>query len=230
VAFAQRFLAATPFGVCVGVSLPAAAPPDSEWPQELHPDERIFARALTGARCAAWLGGRVALRCALEASGLDAPDAILATDRGAPRLPSGVVGSISHKTSLAVALVAPVNSPAVTMGVDLEEVRPLRFDVAERVLTPEEQALLPPAGPARDAHVLRAFSAKEAIYKALDPWVRRFVGFDEAQVGLAGPRLSAQLALARGEGPFTVDLYDASNLAGAGYFLIFAAVGRAGSK
>jgi 4'-phosphopantetheinyl transferase EntD len=76
--------------------------------------------------------------------------------------------------------------------------------------------------------VLRAFCAKEAIYKALDPWVRRFVGFHEARVAFAGGRLSASLALTRGEGPFAVELHDASGLAGSGHFLIAASIARTG--
>jgi len=228
VAFERRFAAARPFGVCVGVTLPAAPPPEAEWPGALHRDERIFARALSEGRRTAWIGGRLALRGALEAAGLQAPDAILATDRGAPRLPPDAVGSISHKTALAIAVAAPARSPAVTIGVDVEEARPLRFDVADRVLTESERAGLPAAGLARDLLVLRAFCAKEAIYKALDPWVRRFVGFHEAEIVFTGGGLSARLALTRGEGPFAVELHDASDLAGGGYFLIAATVARAG--
>ena len=67
-------------------------------------------------------------------------------------------------------------------------------------------------GPARDAEVLLLFSAKEAIYKALDPWVGRFVSFQEAQIAHApGGGLAARLTLARGEGPFAVELHDAGD-------------------
>jgi enterobactin synthetase component D len=226
VAFERRFAAVLPFGVVVGVSLPAEPPDDRGWPAALHADERAFARTLRDGRRAAWLGGRLALRGALEGAGVAVPEPILATDRGGPRLPPEAVGSISHKASLAIGLAAPARSPALTLGVDLEEARPLRFDVAERVLTQAERTELPAAGPARDAHLLRAFSAKEAIYKALDPWVRRFVGFHEAEIAFAGGRLAARLTLARGEGPFTVELHDASDLTGGGHFLIAATVAR----
>ena len=229
-AFERRFVARLPFGTCVGVSLPPLPVPEAEWPAALHPDERGFARALREPRRAAWIGGRVALRGALEAAGVAVPDAILPTDRGAPRLPAGALGSISHKTALAVALAAPARAPVVTLGVDLEELRPLRADVAERVLTAAEQAALPGAGADREACVLRVFSAKEAIYKALDPWVRRFVGFHEAEVTFAGERAQARLRLARGEGPFAVALHDASHLTGGGHFLMAATVAREGGE
>ena len=48
------------------------------------------------------------------------------------------------------------------------------------------------------------FSAKEAVYKAIDPWLRRYVGFREVEVELdaqgegrahaVDPRLASELA------------------------------------
>jgi enterobactin synthetase component D len=208
VAFERRFLLELPFGICVGVTLPEG---DFALPAALHPDEGTFALALPGPRRAGWVGGRIALRAALRAAGVEAPAAILATPRGAPLLPPGAVGSVSHKRTIAVALVAPAATPAVTVGIDVEEIRPLRTDIAPRVLTPDEMAQLPADGPARDAAVLLRFSAKEAIYKALDPWVQRFVAFDEATVTRAADgTLSARVALARGEGPFSVEVHQAT--------------------
>ena len=56
--------------------------------------------------------------------------------------------------------------PQATIGIDVEDLRPLRVDVASRVLPPEERARCSrPNRPARDAAVLLAFSAKEAIYR-----------------------------------------------------------------
>jgi 4'-phosphopantetheinyl transferase EntD len=83
------------------------------------------------------------------------------------------------------------------------------------VLTADERAALAGLEPAaRDREVLRRFAAKEAIYKALDPWVVRFVSFQEVVVvaagGGGGRGLRATLALKGGEGPFAVELHDAS--------------------
>lgn len=225
--FERRFAATLPFGTVVGVALPATAPAEADWPAALHAGERVFARGLPEARRASWIGGRVALRAALDMAGLPARGAILATDRGAPRLPDGSTASISHKADLAVAIAAPAGTPPVTLGIDLEQVRALRADISARVLTDAERAALAPPGPARDAQVLRLFSAKEAIYKALHPWVGRFVGFHEAELS---PRpdggLTARLALAAGEGPFALALHDLGSLVGPGFLLTVAAVGR----
>ncbi|HVV53626.1 MAG TPA: hypothetical protein VHO06_28480, partial [Polyangia bacterium] len=100
--FARRFLRELPFGTCVGVALPET--PAFELPPELHPEEAAFARALPEGTRAGWVGGRVALRAALAAIGVAAPEPLLATPRGAPRLPAGAVGSVSHKRTIAVAL------------------------------------------------------------------------------------------------------------------------------
>jgi enterobactin synthetase component D len=227
VPFERRFLRELPFGTCVGVALPEA--PGFELPSVLHPEEAAFARALPDATRAGWVGGRVALRAALAALGVDAPAPILATPRGAPLLPPGAVGSVSHKRTIAVALAAREVTPRATLGIDVEELRPLRADIARRVLTPEERAALPTESGPRDAALLLAFSAKEAIYKALDPWLQRFVAFEEARVvreGNAG--LTARLALAPGEGPFSVELHDAGGASLSGLILVAARV-RAGT-
>jgi len=219
VAFERRFVRTLPFGTCVGIALPGGldqrqgdSGADSfELPAGLHPDEAAFARTLSPVRRAGWVGGRVALRAALQVVGVEAAGPLLATPRGAPLVPAGAVGSVSHKSDLAVALAArAATPPEATLGIDVEVVRAFKHDIARHVLTAGERAALPPEGPARDREVLRLFSAKEAIYKALDPWVGRFVSFQEAAIARAADGLTAIVTLAQGEGPFAVELHDAS--------------------
>jgi enterobactin synthetase component D len=229
VAFERRFVRTLPFGTCVGIALPdqhdVAAADSFELPAVLHPDEAAFARTLSPVRRAGWVGGRVALRAALDAIGVGTSAPLLATPRGAPILPAGAVGSVSHKSDLAVALAARAPTPPeATLGIDVEVVRPFKHDIARHVLTAGERAALPPEGPARDTEVLRLFSAKEAIYKALDPWVRRFVSFQEAEIAHAPGGLTATVTLAQGEGPFVVEVHDAS---GDGLLLLAARATRA---
>jgi 4'-phosphopantetheinyl transferase EntD len=192
------FSRATPFGWLVGVALPAAE-------DTLSSGERALAAAMAPVRRATWVGGRVALRAALEQVGGRA-ELIGATDRGAPALPDGFVGSISHKATIAVALAARAQGGAmVGVDVEIERERAGKIDITDRVLTARERAelaALPEAEKARA--VLAAFATKEAIYKALDPWVRRYVGFLEVELlrGASG----ATLSLKSGEGPFTVEV------------------------
>ena len=135
------------------------------------------------------MGGRLALRAAGAAltSPLMSPliSPILPDDRGAPRLPPAVVGSISHKEDLAVGLVS--TDLGWRVGIDLEDPRALRRDISSRVLTAAEQAALAPLDePTRRAETMARFAIKEAIYKAIDPYLRRYVGFTDVELDFDG--------------------------------------------
>lgn len=150
---------------------------------ELHADERAGLAQLAPARRGEWIAGRRALRAALhDVGGADVARVPLAADdRGAPVVPAGLVGSISHKRALAVAVAAADDGWRV--GIDLEQVGPRRVDVAPRIMVPAERAAIAAlSGAARDLAVIRAFALKEAVYKAIDPFLRRHVGFLEVEV------------------------------------------------
>ena len=192
-------------GRCVGVTLPVGDEAIAAMAAGLLPEEREVAAAMGPVRRRAWVGGRVALREALARIGKTAPP-ILADERGAPRLPRGVVGSISHKEHVAVALVAMEEAGKV--GVDVEVDRARAHDIAAKVLRPEELEELEGMGAEDRARaVLLRFSAKEAVYKALDPYVKRYVGFLEIAVVLAGDGTGEVTPhLRAGEGPFQFEV------------------------
>jgi len=166
----------------------------------LAPAEQHRARELGDVRRREYVAGRTALHLALATE-----DAILSDERGAPILPAGWVGSISHKRALAAALVAPAGLGQI--GVDLEHAGAPRQDIARRILTAREQAALPDRGPA----VTLRFAIKEAIYKAIDPYVRRYVGFTEVELEITGDAVIVATAL-----PFAIE---ASFCAHAGHWL-----------
>jgi enterobactin synthetase component D len=155
----------------------------------LAPAEQDRARALGEQRCREYVAGRAALHLALASA-----EPILSDARGAPILPGGWVGSVSHKGALAAALVAPAGLGHI--GVDLERAAAPRQDIARRILTAREQAALPDRG----AAVTLRFAIKEAIYKALDPYVRRYVGFTEVELAIAGDAVTVESAL-----PFAIE-------------------------
>jgi enterobactin synthetase component D len=177
--FAIAFQTVLPHGLCVGVTLPggASGPGDVVG---LDPAEQRHAATLGQHRRTTWIAGRLALRAALAGLGVDAA-AILADERGAPVLPRGVVGSISHKRDLAVAMVAI--DTGFTLGVDIERCAPSPYDIGRRVLARDEQGELAELDELeRGLGVMLRFSLKEAIYKAIDPVLRRHVGFGEVMV------------------------------------------------
>jgi 4'-phosphopantetheinyl transferase EntD len=151
--------------------------------------EQDRAAALGPVRRLDFIAGRTALHLALGSAA-----AILSDDRGAPALPPGWVGSVSHKHGLAAALVAPAG--VGQLGVDLELAAPPRGDIGRRVLTAREQAELTDGG----RGVTLRFSIKEAIYKAIDPYVRRYVGFTEVELAFAGDAVTVTTAL-----PFAIE-------------------------
>jgi phosphopantetheine--protein transferase-like protein len=119
-------------------------------------------------------------------------------------MPDGVLGSVSHKRRLAVALASTPSDAIRTLGVDVEETpdeRDLeRPDLAPKILTPLERHELAPLA-ADDALAYRLavrlrFALKEAVYKAIDPHVQRYVRFQEVEVfpGAAGA-VAVRLAL-----------------------------------
>ncbi len=184
---------AHPHGALCGVRPPSDEIELSALIAELLPEEQHLAQEMGFFRASTFVAGRLALRAALETVGADrAP--LLQDSRGAPTCPAGFVGSIAHKPELAVALAAPAQGYG--LGVDVEIYDRERWRILPKILTEAEIAELSahandaqPSGPWREA--LARFAIKEAIYKAVDPFVRRYVGFDEAELlGLSLPEPS----------------------------------------
>jgi 4'-phosphopantetheinyl transferase EntD len=202
---AIAFELALEHGFCVAVHLPdAPAETDALAAVSLAPEERALAAAMTAVRRRTWVGGRAAMRMALERAAIAAAP-VVADDRGAPILPSGVTGSISHKETLAAALVA--REPRARVGVDIEADTSRAVDISARVLHDDELQEIAHLAPAdRQREVLLRFSAKEAIYKALDPFVRRYVDFREVSVS-PGPDGTARVRHRLREGiAFAIDV------------------------
>ncbi len=173
----------------------------------LHAAEAAFARQLPVPRRASFVAGREALRAALAQLPADDGNAfhaspILRTPRGAPLLPVGVTGSVSHKRTLALAAVAPRIASLQHVGIDLER-RPVEGDLSSRsigrkVLTAREMDYVQQWGEdtlAGRECVLLHFALKEAVYKAIDPYVGRYVRFTEVELALTGGRAHVTLHL-----------------------------------
>lgn len=203
--FSTAIRRALPFGLLYGVHLPSVEDPLQEaWTAPLHPEERAAAKDLKSHKKISWIGGRRAIRTAMEPlNRSEVP--ILSGPYGAPILPDGLTGSISHKKTLAVAMVARAHHG--TIGIDLEELTPERPGIADRVLTASELADVQALPAERQwTSILLRFAMKEAFYKALFPHVTRYVGFDEAVVQ---PALNGEVEilpqLKDGEGPFQIE-------------------------
>ncbi len=182
--------AATRFGTYVVAGLSAGLDASHLLPAELP-----LVKTMGPRRVATFAGGRLALRAALGELGIAAA-AIPSTPRGAPVLPEGVVGSLSHKDEVAVAIAAR-RVGREHLGIDVELDAPLRVDISKRICRAEELTVLASlAAEERDRRVRVTFAVKEAIYKAIDPYVQRYVAFDEVALRFdAGGRVEADLHL-----------------------------------
>ncbi len=192
-------------GFCVAVTLPVGfGAAQYPLPGDLTKEEVATALAMAPLRRVSWVGGRVALRLAARELGFSLAT-IGATTRGAPSLPDGLIGSISHKSCLAVAVAKRAQGD--TVGVDLEQLARPRPRIAKLVLRSDERACVDALDPASQwKEIVLRFSLKEAIFKAIDPHVQRYVGFKEARVepkedGTA----EIWLELKEKEGPFELD-------------------------
>lgn len=159
-------------------------PPDAV----LFPEEEAELAQAVEKRRLEFTTVRHCARTALARLGI-APVAILPGDRGAPRWPAGIVGSMTHCTGYRAAVVAR-SSQLATIGVDAEPHEALPPEVLTTVTVPEERGRLERLAADRPAvHWDRLlFSAKESVYKAWFPLTGRWLDFEEASVdfGAAG--------------------------------------------
>lgn len=167
--------------------LPVSALPDSIASSVPHRQREFCAGRACAAAALAELGHVLSAPLAIG------PD-------GAPQWPDGYVGSISHDSGLAAAVVAPVHRLAA-LGLDMA-----------RTLTPDQAAdvvgLVAPESEVARLAAMRVdplvaltllFSAREALFKCLAPRLRRYFDFldvalDRAQPGLLALRLQTDLA------------------------------------
>jgi 4'-phosphopantetheinyl transferase EntD len=148
----------------------------------LFPEEQsIVARAVEKRR-RAFTTGRACARLALVELGL-APVALPLGERGAPRWPDGVVGSITHCEGYRASAVAWA-SEILYVGIDAEPAGPLPEGVLGRVALDEEQSWLREFTIAYPtvAWDRLLFSAKEAVYKAWYPLTGKSLGFADAMI------------------------------------------------
>jgi 4'-phosphopantetheinyl transferase EntD len=151
---------------------------------ELFPEERAVIAQAVDKRRREFTTVRHCARAALARLGVP-PVPILPGERGAPRWPDDIVGSMTHCAGYRAAVVAPAAHLA-TVGVDAEPHEPLPAGVLATITVPTERPLLERLASARPGvHWDRLlFSAKESVYKAWFPLTGRWLGFEEAEVSI----------------------------------------------
>lgn len=148
----------------------------------LFPEEAAAVAHSVDRRRREFTAVRACARSAMTLLGLPAQP-VLPGERGAPRWPKGVVGSMTHCEGYRAAALARTDDLA-SLGIDAEPHGPLPDGVLRLVSRPMERARLDElAAGSPDIHWDRLlFSAKEAVYKAWFPLTGRWLSFTEADV------------------------------------------------
>lgn len=148
---------------------------------QLMPEELACVRSAVDRRRSQFATGRLCAHLALERLGV--PRAPLTVGKGgAPAWPQGVVGTISHTSSYCAAVVKS-SPPWRSVGLDIEDLRPMDKGVLEAISTRTERRWL--EATSDDVHhacAVLLFSAKEAFYKLQYPLTGRFLDFPEVEI------------------------------------------------
>ena len=133
-------------------------------------------------RAKAYASGRRVAHVAL--SRLGAPPGAVTSDGRMPRWPAGFTGSITHSETLAVAVAGRLESVR-GVGVDVEVQGRVDDRSAQRVLIEAERRRF------SQPRWTLVFSAKEAVYKAVNPIVGEYLGFADVAIETAGHAFTA---------------------------------------
>jgi len=174
----------------------AIACPDDDRGHRLHAAEaRLLSPHACRKRAVNWTLGRIAASRALKQLGFEDPPPVLRGDAGEPLWPVGISGSITHRYPWSVAVAAEASSNALAVGIDLESLEGFEEDDMSNLICRKSE--LEWVREARDfkERLAMLFSAKEALYKSLFPFLRRYVDFREVELAWS-PGRSCFYALA----------------------------------
>jgi 4'-phosphopantetheinyl transferase EntD len=121
---------------------------------------------------------RIVARTLLSRFG-HAPCAIPKSTAGMPVWPEGIVGSLAHDATVAIAAMAAQHE-FQSIGIDIEPAEPLAPDLLDIVATAKERERMED-DPFRGRLL---FSIKEAVYKAVYPLDRTFLDHHDVEVSL----------------------------------------------
>ncbi|MDX3748429.1 4'-phosphopantetheinyl transferase family protein [Streptomyces sp. AK08-02] len=160
----------------------------------LYPEEEALVARAVPKRVREFTLVRACARRAMEKLGVP-PQPVLPGERGAPRWPAGLVGSMTHCEGYCAAALVRADDLA-SVGIDAEPHQPLPEGVLDSVSLPAERAhlrALTANAPGDRLHQHSVhwdpvhwdrllFSAKESVYKAWFPLTGRWLDFSEADI------------------------------------------------
>lgn len=150
----------------------------------LSPEEAAVVAQAVPKRRREFAAVRACARRAMEKLGVE-PQPLLPGERGAPRWPDGLTGSMTHCDGYAAAALVAAADLA-SLGIDAEPHGPLPDGVLPTVALPAEQRRLAELAVVRPGLCWDRllFSAKESVYKAWFPLTGLWLDFTEADIDL----------------------------------------------
>ncbi|MEU1042781.1 4'-phosphopantetheinyl transferase [Streptomyces sp. NPDC005551] len=150
----------------------------------LYPEEEALIARAVAKRRREFTAVRACARRAMEKLGVP-PRAILPGERGAPRWPEGLTGSMTHCEGYGAAALVRTADLA-SLGIDAEPHLELPEGVLDAIVLPTERERLRRLSAAvPSVHWDRLlFSAKESVYKAWFPLTGQWLDFSEADIDL----------------------------------------------
>lgn len=156
-----------------------------DFTSELSDAEQALITSASQQRQNEFSAGRRVARAAMQGIGVTSTE-VLRDDRR-PVWPRGVIGSISHSRSLAAAVVS-MRSRHRNLGIDLAPLSAVSEKTAPRLLSKAELDWVHEIGSGEWRTAI--FSAKESIYKAVNPLVGEFLAFGDVEVAIEETTLS----------------------------------------
>ncbi len=148
---------------------------------KLFPEEEEYIRGAVLKRRREFTAGRTCARAALAKKGVIGQPILVDANR-APLWPEGTIGSISHTDIWCVAAVARQRD-VLSVGLDIERVNAMDENISRYVCTDMEAARMRlHVAEDRLSIATIIFSAKECLYKCLNPLVKQWIDFHDVHI------------------------------------------------
>ena len=158
----------------------------------IHADDLAMVANAVESRRAEFIAARWCAYCALIKIGRPA-ERVPAGPLGSPVWPEGIVGSITHESGICVAAVAHA-SQFGGIGIDLLDMRrDVNMAEIESFIMGAHEAQADSPCADRSSYLKLAFSAKEAVVKAVSAKVGRYLDLREIQVSIDADTFHASL-------------------------------------
>ena len=150
-----------------------------DFASDLRPEESAALGEVSDVRSLQFSSGRRAAHRAIAQ--LQVEDRAIGRNERLPVWPPGTQGSISHSDTLAGAAIGP-SETYLGIGIDLVPISAVSDKVAQRLLLEPELKWVREMGSGDWRTAL--FSAKESVYKAVNPVVGEYLGFRDVTVSV----------------------------------------------